>query len=142
MTLKTQILISVCVLAGAFAAGRYSVNPPKTVSTDVATQETDKNTHTETTTITKKKPTGEEETITTIVKDTNSTSKSSDIKEVTVTPTKRSTLNVSALIGVSSFTNFTPTYGISVNKEFLGPITLGVWGLTSGTAGVSIGLNF
>jgi hypothetical protein len=33
-------------------------------------------------------------------------------------------------------------YGISVHREFIGPITLGAFGLTNGTVGLSIGVNF
>ena len=35
-----------------------------------------------------------------------------------------------------------PLYGISANKEFIGPITIGAFGLTNGTIGLSIGVNF
>ncbi len=51
----------------------------------------------------------------------------------------RSKVNLSALVG----TDFTsPAYGLHVSKEFLGPITLGAWGLTNKTVGLSVGLNF
>lgn len=51
----------------------------------------------------------------------------------------RPRVGLSALVG----TDFsTPVYGFAVNKEFIGPITLGAWGLTNKTLGVSIGLNF
>lgn len=46
---------------------------------------------------------------------------------------------LSVLVG-TDFSN--PVYGLHVNKELLGPITVGVFGLTNKTLGVSIGLNF
>jgi F420-0:gamma-glutamyl ligase-like protein len=51
-------------------------------------------------------------------------------------------VNVSALIGLP-LTEITkgPVYGASISKPFIGPITLGVWGLTNFTFGLSVGLE-
>lgn len=56
---------------------------------------------------------------------------------------KSSTINVSGLVA-NDFSKglLVPVYGISVSKEFLGPITVGAFGLTSGTIGLSVGINF
>lgn len=59
--------------------------------------------------------------------------------ETVKTNIARPRVGLSALVG----TDFNvPVYGIAVNKEFIGPITLGAWGLTNKTVGLSIGLNF
>lgn len=56
---------------------------------------------------------------------------------------KSSKLNISALIA-NDFSRglLVPTYGVSIQKEFIGPLTLGAFGLTNGVVGLSVGLNF
>ncbi len=72
-----------------------------------------------------------------------------DHSQRTETDTKQSvayqnpTLNVSVLVANDfSIRAIKPIYGVSVTKEVLGPITVGAFGLTSGTVGLSVGLNF
>jgi hypothetical protein len=53
----------------------------------------------------------------------------------------RDDYNVSIMAGAGlPYTN--PVFGASIQKRFIGPVTLGVWGLSNKTGGVSIGLNF
>ncbi len=54
----------------------------------------------------------------------------------------RSKLNLSALVGVQSSNLSSPVFGGHLSKEILGPISVGVWGLSSGAIGASMGLNF
>jgi len=63
-------------------------------------------------------------------------------QDTTVIPPKLSTLNVSALVGTDPMNSFKPLYGFSVSKQFIGPVTIGLWGLTNSTVGISLGLNF
>lgn len=139
------IIISVLLLV-SFAAGRYSVSNP-TVKTEVTknTEEavkTNKVTH-KVTTITKD-PSGKD--ITTITEDTASNTDkvidSTTTEKQTIVPAKRNSVNVSALASVNFTRSSMPVYGASVSKEIIGPITVGVFGLTDSTIGVSIGLNF
>lgn len=51
----------------------------------------------------------------------------------------RSKVNLSALVGTDLYK---PVYGGHISKELLGPISVGAWGLTNATFGVSIGVNF
>lgn len=151
MNLKTKIITCVVVIATAFAFGRYSVQSP-TVKTIIDTQtdvqkNKDKDTHTVTTIVTIKNPDGtvtETKKIdtTTETKSTENDTKSSHIDQ-TITPPKLSKLNISVL-GGNDFSRglLVPTYGLSINKEFIGPITIGAFGLMNGVVGVSIGLNF
>lgn len=146
MLTRNEIIIISIGLVVAFAFGRYSVSPPDTktiesVKTDTDIQK-DTSTHKETT-ITKD-PKGNE--ITKIVEDTNtSTKKSTDTVaniDTSVTAQKKGTINISGLAGTGIFSGLTPVYGVSASKEFIGPITVGAFGLTNGILGVSIGLNF
>ncbi len=48
---------------------------------------------------------------------------------------------ISALYG-TSITHKVELYGTSVTYQILGPIEVGAWGLTNGSAGVSVGIRF
>lgn len=63
-----------------------------------------------------------------------------DKSKITINSTSK--LNISLLAGVSSFLN-SPTliYGVSFSREVLGPITLGLYGFTNKSGGVSLGIN-
>lgn len=123
-------------LTAAFAAGRYSV--PKDVSKS-QTEETDSNKHKETEVITVKQPDGSVKIIKRIVEDSSSSttkSKQSEVKNI------KKSLNISALVSNNIREPLNPIYGVSVTKEVLGPLTLGAFGLTNGTIGLSLGVNF
>ena len=50
---------------------------------------------------------------------------------------------ISALAGFSPFSDpHTPVYGGHVSTQLLGPINVGAFGLTNGTIGMSLGLDF
>jgi len=148
LSLKNKVIISIVVIATTFAFGRYSVNQTPAVHTveDVKTdKDIDKDKVTHTVTTVTKKPDGTE--VTTIDKKTESKSQEKDkITEhldQTVTPSKQSKVNISVL-GANDFSKSIPVpiYGVSFNKEFLGPITIGAFGLKNGVIGLSIGLDF
>ncbi len=122
-------LIIICVGVGYFL-GKRSVSQTKT-----ETQQT----NTTKTVITKiKDKAGREKTITVIDSKTDTKAKT-----VQPTPVKSTKTNISAIVA-NDFNNHLPKpiYGVSFNREFIGPITIGAFGLTNGTAGVSIGFNF
>lgn len=129
--MKYKIVIAISILLLAFAVGRYTA--PKSVSTS-ETQIVD-NTIKHTTIV--KTPDGHETT--TI--DEHTTEHETQRQTETIIP-KRSTVNISALIGTELTHGIQPLYGLSVSKEVLGNITAGVYGLNNGILGVSIGLNF
>ncbi|MFN9955213.1 MAG: hypothetical protein ACK55I_19125, partial [bacterium] len=82
---------------------------------------------------------GSNETV--IITDTKSDEKgksNTDIKNKEVT--NKGSFNISVLAGSSVPIN--GVLGVSATKSVLGPITVGAWGLTNGTAGLSVGLNF
>ncbi len=148
MTNKTIEIIFVVAIVGSFAVGRYSVQSPAiTKETDTAKdskKDTEKNTHKETTTIVEEGPSCKK-TTTTVTEDT-STKKRTDTQletheNTTITPPKVNTLNVSALAGLDIHQK-SAIYGVALTKEIIGPVTAGAYGLTNGTIGVSLGLNF
>lgn len=150
MSNKTIALVSILALTASFAVGRYSVSQPPAVTKvddikkDII-KDVDSDKHKETTTVIEKDPDGKTKTTTTVTEDTT-TKKHVDTtiekhEDLTITPTIRDTLNVSALIG-ADFRQKDPVYGVSVTKQFLGPVTIGIFGLTNYTVGLSVGLNF
>lgn len=77
-------------------------------------------------------------TDTTITTTDHSVLKQQEVQSVAAKPT----INLSALVA-NDFTAIPkPLYGLSISKEFLGPITVGAFGLTNGVVGLSLGYNF
>lgn len=150
MTIRTKTLAAILALLVAFASGRYSVNQIassttlKTAESDTKSQK-DKDVHTITTTTTTKDPSGKQ--VTTTTTDTTAETRSTkdqvtkSVDQTSVVMQKQSKLNLSVLGGID-IRSRTPVYGASITKQFLGPITLGVFGLTNGTVGASIGIDF
>lgn len=138
----TQIktIISILIYLGAaFAAGRYFA-PTKTITVEKdVVREVIKVEHQ--TTIITKTPDGK--TVTTIVKDTNTQtdekSKTNSKEEIG----KKDSVHISLLVGtaVSFPLAVSPIYGISISKNFIGPLSLGVFGMTNKTVGISIGVE-
>jgi hypothetical protein len=150
MDFKYKLGIGILALLTAFAVGRYSVSSPSVSTTEnkqvTDNKQTDKDIHEKTTTTSTKKPNGEVQTVTVEVKDIVSkadenTNTREQIQQ-TVSPTKHNTLNVSGLFALQPSNSLRPLYGVSITKEILGPVTVGVFGLTNSTLGVSIGLSF
>jgi len=155
MNTKTKILVVIVYTLVIFAVGRYTV-PTKVIEKTHNDQETTKNKNTNVkekkdrkkTTVITKKPNGEVVTIitdeTTQDKD-SSTKTNSDTKKESDTfkeIVKASPLNISALMGANlSSKEFQQIYGLSVNKQLIGPITVGIFGFNNGTLGVSVGIN-
>ena len=136
--MRKYIAVIVLVVI-AYATGRYM--SPEKVKTEVKTIEVEKIV----TKVQRKKVVikenkdGSKETV--IVTDTKSDEKgksNTDIENKEVT--KKGSFNVSVLAGSSIPIN--GVLGVSATKNVLGPITVGAWGLTNGTAGLSVGLNF
>lgn len=145
---KLFILYAVCILA-AFAAGRYSVQAPEVHTSagikEEIKQDANKDTQTHQTTVSVKTPDGTTKTTTTIdttTKDKMDTAIATTTKvDQTIIPPKIETLNVSFMAGVD-FSRQATVYGASVNKQLLGPITIGLFGLTNSTVGLTVGMSF
>lgn len=163
MTTKNWVIMVIIVGLTGVAIGRYTV--PKKVTIQTQTVTTDKvntkmddktnvKTHKDETTTIVKKPDGTVETITKISEDTNTGKDVAIATNIDTTDklnTKKETvsqsghLNLSFLAGANPF-NFTSqpgiVYGASITTTLIGPVTSGLWGLSNGTCGASVGLNF
>jgi response regulator of citrate/malate metabolism len=154
MSSKAKILIAIVSLGLAYTLGRYMA-PEKSktetkiveVEKKVVDQETEKKKHKKTVIV--KNPNGT--TTTTITEDTDTSKNSHSIDETSKTTdqTKEVTKSTSktyiyALAGTNLFssTPSTPVYGAHVSKDLFGPVSIGIWGLSSGVAGASVGISF
>ena len=136
----SKYILFVIVIIISYATGRYM--SPEKIKTEVKTVEVEKVvTKIEHKTVKiKENKDGSKETIiiTDSRADSNTNIRSQDkTKESTV----RDKINVSLLAG-NSLPISAPIFGASVQKNFIGPITLGAWVLTNKTGGLSVGLNF
>lgn len=132
-----------------FTLGRYSAQNPEVKTTVDTTKDVKKdlneNIQTHEVSISEKDPDGTTKTTTT--KDTTTVKKVDTITDTTtkitqdVIPPKTNTVSVSILAGYD-ITRQGPVYGASLTKQVLGPITIGAFGLSNGTVGGSIGLQF
>ncbi len=160
MTKKNKSIIAVVSLAIAFATGRYTVSEKivtKIVEVESKTkntiEDTNKNKNKQTIIVATTKPDGEKTITTTINEVANTTNKidttSTDNKKTDTekTVTKGgNTIDVSALFGYNFLSIGTTApqilYGAHVQTGILGPMTVGVWALSSPSAGFSLGLRF
>lgn len=137
---KTQSVAGLMIFIVGLGTGRYSYH--QVTITQVQTvsdtqKEQDKVTDKKTTIV--KEPTGK--TVTTITEETR-TVDTQDTKVKSQDMVKTSPQwQVSALAGIDIRTGI-PAYGASLSRQFVGPITIGAFGLTNGTVGVSIGMTF
>lgn len=159
MDTKYKIAIGVVGLTTAFAVGRYTV--PERIKIEIKTVEVEKIVYKEKEdTNTKKhkktvvteitKPDGQKEKHTEITYDedkekkkqtdsTTDTDKTTDtVKEVVKGDSK---VTISALGGFD-FSSKSTVFGASVSKPVIGPITIGIWGLSNASCGASVGLTF
>lgn len=148
LQIKYQVLIALALTSAAFAFGRWSVKSTSMIKTQsIQTHQTDdKNTHTRVTVTDVKAKDGTETK--TIVADrvandveTDNTASTTQVQKTV--EGKKSNLSIS-ILGANDFGKgvLAPTYGLSVNTEVLGPVTVGAFGLMNGTVGISVGLDF
>lgn len=168
LTGKQKILIVLVYTAGCVALGYYlTPEKVKIVKEEVSVEDTKidkkesvdtdvkKNKTTRTTIVEETLPDGTKRKTTTVDSKTDtdkSTKKDVDTKTETVktdttteteTRTKSSDHLSLSLIGAVDITNPNGIiYGGHVQKNLLGPVTIGVFGLSNGVAGCSVGLTF
>lgn len=162
MSTKTKVIIVIVYTAVAVASGRYLT--PEKVKIETKVVEADKKTDTidnsknkhqikKTTVTVNKKPTGEETIVTnttveTVVDDKKTqvvidqSSKKSDDKETKTAAADKITISALAGANLSSLATSPFVYGLSITRPILGPVTLGLWGLSNASCGVSVGLTF
>lgn len=149
LTIRQKAGLAIGYTLLVFAIGRYTKSPAK-VSTQIVEQQKEKETEAKNIqthkTVTETKHPDGTDTIVTQIDQTTTDAKTEQIDTTikattSVTPVK--TLNISVL-GANDFHEsvFKPTYGLSVTKPLIGPLTIGAFGLMNGVVGVSIGLDF
>lgn len=148
--MKIYVLLGLAILA-VFMAGRYTA-PDKivtrTVTVEVEKQVENKNTSKKehkTTTITKAKDGTKKIVISddTETRDQSNITKFDDKNTSTLSEETRRTnaINISVLAGAQKGSLATHFYGVSVNKQLLGPIIVGVFGFTNISGGISFGVS-
>ncbi len=134
-------------LAASFALGIY-VTPDKvrveTKVVEVVKQvEVEREKHKETTVT--ERPDGSKETKT--VEDTKTQKNTEETKDSNTAVKESEThpsnkISISALGGFQTYNAFYPVYGLSISRPLIGPVVIGLWGITPGVVGVSLGLQF
>lgn len=129
---KVLLVIGILLFASGFFAAKYKYSQ----ATD-KTKTEDKD-HTITKIIEHKHKDGSSDTVTVI-----DDKKSHKETEIHTKPIDTSKLNLSVL-AANDFSQsiVKPVYGLSISKELIGPITLGLFGFTDRRMGISIGVNF
>lgn len=143
--MKYVLIGFLLALVVVFASGYYfglQGSTPTTITKTDENKMTDKKVNEVTTTTRVKKPDGTVTTVRTTSENETVSTKDTTQSSVVQTQPKHSTLSISALVALNPATGLQPIYGISATKEVLAPVTLGVFGLTNGTLGASIGVNF
>lgn len=141
MSNRTIIIVAILSLLASFATGYYLA--PDKIKTETRTVEVEKiviQVKHEVKTVTVK-PDGS--STTTTVTDTN-THSNTDSNSSTISkdiPINKNTLSISALVGTTGIPFGTQVYGLSVSRNFIGPIRLGIFGMSDKTFGFSLGLD-
>ena len=152
MTTKQALIVGSVALVVAFAVGRWSAPDKVKIQTVEVEKKTDDkkvavDDHKVTTIIETDGPNGVK-TKKTVISDNSNTQvedkKTDDLTKTTTKEVDKSTskITISALAAMNLTKPGLPTYGASVTRPILGPLTVGVFGLQNGTAGVSVGLTF
>ena len=130
-------IISLLVIAGLSAATtRYYF--PQIQSKTVTVEHEVEHNNIVTVTRTIREPSGAVDTVTTVTD--HSTKVEQDIKSALVA--KQLNWHAGAQIGIDVHKGLIPIYGVSLDRRIFGPVTVGGFGLTNGTIGISIGLSF
>lgn len=153
MTTLTKVLAGIAAILLAVAFGYYfAPEKTKTITKEVVVEkkvvEKVKETNKRKTKVVITRPDGtkeEREIEEEITRDEDRTIDSRKEKKVVIEEKTKSSsrLHIAALSSVNVRSgSFVPVYGAAVSKDVLGPINVGVFGLTDGTAGVSVGISF
>lgn len=155
MNNKTKVIIVVIALVTSFAVGRWAA-PTKIVTKTIEVEKKvivkddkkDTRKHRSKKTVVVVTPDGTKTT--TIVDNTDTDTKqenkdktTDDIKKDSETTKEYSSSKVTvSALGALNLKTGLPAYGAAVSKPILGPLTIGAFGLTDTTFGVSVGLTF
>lgn len=139
MSTKYTIICIVSAAVIGAACGYYAL-PSKIEIHTVIQKDTEKQNNIDTKITRTKKPDGT--VITEITKEDKSTTQTQVHKDSTkVTEYSHDTLTIRALMA-GDIHSGTISYGLGVDKKVLGPFSIGVFGLSSGVLGGSVGISF
>jgi hypothetical protein len=134
-----KVVVGILIIVVAFSFGRYTAPTKvetKTVTVEVEKVKIDRNRIV----IEKTNKDGSK------IKITRSSSMTDRNTQTSQQSTKlvenKSSLNISALAGVDVTKPTGIVFGAHVSKQLIGPVSIGVFGLTNKTVGASIGLSF
>ncbi len=137
LSVKAQIITLLAVATVAYAAGLH--NTPKSIESSKE-EEVKRETNTHEVVETVQLTSGEIHTTKTTDRSSTTDKTKKEDKRVV---SQASKINISALVAKNLRNNDEPIlYGVSVSKEVAGPITAGIFGLSNGTVGLSLGINF
>jgi len=137
---RWQAVAGLLLLLGAYALGRY-VAPTKTITKTVTVEVEKTKTHEDKVIVERIEKDGTKTTTTHVVTNTE-TDKKANTKQEQIVENKKSSLLVSALGGVDITKPNGLIFGAHVSRQTLGPVHIGLFGLTNGTIGASVGLQF
>lgn len=157
---RKTLSIGAVLLLTAYAFGRYSAPERVKIEKEIVTVEVEKKetskqritdedkkttilevVRPDGTKVTKKVIESDKKTDTKVAQTVDSKSEM-ESKETKIIENSRR-VSVSVIAGPNFFDLKQPiVFGGHVSRPFLGPITLGIWGLSSGTGGASVGLQF
>lgn len=135
MNIKTKIIIISISLVVSYAFGRWSAPEKVKIETKIVEVETKHKDQVKTIVVA---PDG---TKTEIIHTVVDTEKNKDIDNVKETIKSNSRVRISALAGVHTRDGLGSDFGGSISTNFLGPISIGAYGLQSGSFGISLGLD-
>lgn len=155
---KKYWLYGVALLV-SFASGRFLVPEKVKIEKQIVEVEkkslvkdtdSERNKHKETVVTEKINSDGSKETTTHVIEETQASKKENESNSSESAKDQRETKEVErgsskTTVGFMAGTSFTSPqviYGVSVYRGVLGPIGIGVWGLTNGIVGASIGISF
>lgn len=149
MSMKQGVIGLVVVFVLGCAIGRFSLPAKvvtKTVTVEAKTKDTDTTNHDKITVTETTRTDGSVTKVTQIQKNTTQDTKLTDNKSSDTTKTvEYNTARWSVMAVATSHPlkgMFTPTYGGEIEYRLIGPIKIGALGLSDGTMGLSLGLQF
>lgn len=143
--MSKQIIILVSILIIGFTLGWFSSSSRTSAHSEDKKIDIKKDIGTHTTTTTTTTQVSPKQTQVVTVTDSDKTIiEDKRVESVTRdAPVAKSKIHISALAGLDlSLSAPRPIYGASISKDFIGPISIGAWGLTNGSAGVILGISF
>jgi GH15 family glucan-1,4-alpha-glucosidase len=138
MSLKQQLIAAVLLAVVSFAFGRYSNMKPEVTQKIEAAKDVETVKNTKKTITTVKDKDGNEKTVTVIDSTTDTKA-----KEVFNSSTQTKALpkyHAVYMLGIDKDENH--TQGVMISANFIGPVTLGVFGMNNKNYGFTLGLDF